>query len=51
MPEVLERFGIKSNQAGSVDAGVSEVWSLGVPMQAIFRASPRFVQGGVGVLG
>ena len=51
VPEVLERSGIGSNRAGSVGVGISEVWSPGVPAQAIFGASPRFVRGDVGVLG
>ena len=49
--EVLERFGLGSNRAGSAGAGVFEVWSPGVPAQAVFGALPRFVRGGMGVLG
>ena len=50
MLKVLERSNVGGNQAGSVGVGISKVWSLGVPVQAIFGASPWFVRRDVGVL-
>ena len=51
VPKVLERSDVGGNRAGSADADVSEVWSLGVSAQAVFGASPWFVRGGMRVLG
>ena len=51
VPGVLERSGLRDNGAGSTCTSIFEVWSPGVPAQVVPEASPRFVRGGVGVLG
>ena len=49
--EVLERSSIICNQAGITDVGIFKVWSSGMPVQAIVRVSPQFVQDDLRVLG